>query len=176
MQMAQAHLMHNKESEMNHHGFTYTSHFAFLISLFMVAPESQAATSHTVRILNHAFEPATVNVQPGDTVRWLHQDGAAHTSTGNGTEIWNSDQMEFGDVYLRVFINPGSHDYVCLYHPMFGKVVVGGSTALTPQSRSLPETIGEFGGGTGQNPRDVLGRKATPEPSPYEAVIRAKPQ
>jgi plastocyanin len=96
--------------------------FIFLISYSVFQLVSHASTTHTVLILHHSFEPESVYVQPGDTVRWLHQDVAAHTVTGNGTEKWNSEHMEWGDAYLRVFENTGAHDYVCNYHPMDGKV------------------------------------------------------
>jgi|GEM_PF-3585355 len=147
--------------------------FMFLASSCVLFQSAEAASSHTVLILHHSFEPDSVFVQPGDTVRWLHQDGAAHTVTGNGTETWDSEYMAWGDVYLRVFVNPGSHDYVCLYHPMFGKVVVGGSIGIRP-SDDTP--AGEKLSRSNDPLHDVRGRKSGPNPSPFETLIRATPR
>ena len=108
-----------------------------------------------VAILQHRFEPDTVRIQPGDTVRWTHADATAHTVTGNGVEIWDSGYLAYGDVYVRAFPAVGAFDYVCLYHPMSGKVYVGGATAIypdlmTPEARAADKP-----------PRDLRGRATT---------------
>jgi hypothetical protein len=82
--------------------------------------------------------------------------------------------MAWGDAYLRVFVNQGEHDYVCLYHPMFGKVVVGSATAVKPAGRLKSEAKGRVGEATERTVHDALGRTASTPSSPYEALIRGK--
>lgn len=109
------------------------------------------ASLHSVLILQHRFDPDSLVVLPGDTVRWLHQDATAHTVTGTGPEVWDSDRMNFGDAFTRVFVASGSFDYVCLYHPMSGKVMVTDPAAVRPSPGS-PIQTNEF------PTRDALGR------------------
>lgn len=130
--------------------------FPFHISafIFLLSPFGATAATHSVLILQHRFEPDTARIQPGDTVRWLHQDAAAHTVTGTGTELWESGDMMFGDVYSRVFGNSGEFDYVCLYHPMLGKVIAGDPVAVRSSAGSVEDRPH-----ANDVLRDVLGRR-----------------
>jgi plastocyanin len=75
-----------------------------------------------VSISNFAFNPATVTISTGDTVRWTNQDSATHTVKGSSFE---SGQLAQGDTYEFTFTEPGTYDYTCSIHPsMKGTVTV----------------------------------------------------
>ena len=75
-----------------------------------------------VTIQGFAFNPATVEVSPGDTVRWTNKDSATHTVKGSSFE---SGSLEQGNTYEFTFTEPGVYDYTCSIHPsMKGTVTV----------------------------------------------------
>lgn len=77
-----------------------------------------------VAIENNSFNPATVNISTGDTVRWTNLDTASHTVTGTGTNF-RSEVLNQGDSYEFLFTDAGNYDYYCSIHPeMRGTVVV----------------------------------------------------
>ncbi len=102
----------------------------FLIALFIAsatiawASESAAQATVTVEMRDNVFAPQNVTVNVGDTVTWTNQDGVPHTATAlDGT--FNSGNLDRGQSFSFAFEQPGTHDYVCLYHPnMRGTVVV----------------------------------------------------
>ena len=56
-----------------------------LLAVATVAPRSRAAAEPaqvTIAIRNFAFEPATLTVAPGTTVRWVNDDATPHTVVG----------------------------------------------------------------------------------------------
>lgn len=87
-----------------------------------VAPTAPAGTS--VRMAGSRFEPATIAIAPGETVRWFNDDTAPHTVTASdGT--WDSGNLSPGASFERRFATPGTYSYVCRYHPwMTGEVQV----------------------------------------------------
>ncbi|MGB9939504.1 cupredoxin domain-containing protein [Methanosarcina sp.] len=77
-----------------------------------------------VAIEDNAFNPATVNISTGDTVRWTNLDTASHTVTGTGASF-GSEVLNEGDSYEFLFTDAGTYDYYCSIHPeMRGTVVV----------------------------------------------------
>lgn len=75
-----------------------------------------------VRIANFSFQPAEVQIKPGQAVRWTNQDSVQHTVTGSG---FDSGLLSNGQQYQKVFNDVGSFDYHCSVHPqMLGKVIV----------------------------------------------------
>ncbi len=86
-------------------------------------PVGAAARTHAVRIKNFAFEPARLEVQPGDTVVWTNDDIVPHTATAKPG--FDSKGIEPGKSWRFVVGATGSFAYVCTFHPtMTGEVVV----------------------------------------------------
>jgi plastocyanin len=85
-----------------------------------IAPTAPAGTS--VRMAGSRFEPATITIAPGQTVRWFNDDTAPHTVTAiDGS--WDSGDLSPGGSFERRFDTQGTYPYVCRYHPwMTGKV------------------------------------------------------
>lgn len=96
----------------------------------MLALFSLVATAQTVvevHIVNYHFEPPTVNIKVGDSVRWIN--GEKRTSHSvvfpdeNGLE---SERLFPDEHWERRFGRPGRYAYQCGPHPeMKGEVLVG---------------------------------------------------
>ena len=96
-----------------------------------------------VRVLDFDFQPGTLTVEAGSTVRFTNVGVAPHTVTATGGGF-NSGIMNAGADWSWTFAAPGSFDYLCAVHPqMLGRVVV------TPSSSgaALPGTTSPAPGG-----------------------------
>lgn len=121
------------------------------------AASVKAAASSSVTIKNFLFNPSSVSVHVGDTVKWTNQDSALHTATANDGSF-DTGTLKQGKSGSHKFTKAGSIAYICSLHPnMKGTVVVaaasGGSgsgsgsgsdstssTKSTSKSSSLPLT------------------------------------
>lgn len=75
-----------------------------------------------VTIQNFAFNPGSVTISSGDTVKWTNMDSTAHTITGTD---FSSGNLNKGDSYENTFAKAGTYDYHCSIHPsMTGTVIV----------------------------------------------------
>src|SRR5687768_12638966 len=111
--------------------------FSFVVILVSVlgtlSPQGRAATVE-VMIQNFAFSPASVRVQPGDTVTWKNLDDTGHTSTsgnsGTANGIWNSSVLGRDQTFSQAFDTAGTFPYFCMPHPfMEGEVIVEAASA-----------------------------------------------
>ncbi len=84
---------------------------------------------------NECFIPSPVNIAIGDTVKWVNDDTAAHTSTsGSAAEgpdgNWDSSLVIAGSSFSNTFDAEGEYPYFCMVHPwMSGMVIVGEAMA-----------------------------------------------
>jgi plastocyanin len=88
-------------------------------------------TTISVGAYDNRFEPQTINVQPGTTVRWVNYGRHNHTVTSND-ERWDSGDIRPGASYSATFVHPGTYYYYCRHHTqdkMQGTIVVGGAPA-----------------------------------------------
>ena len=82
----------------------------------------------TVTISDFRFEPTTLNVTVGTTVRWTNGDGAPHTATAKDGRF-DTGRLDKGDSGVITFKTPGIFEYKCSFHPsMEGRVVVAENT------------------------------------------------
>ncbi|MBV8491059.1 MAG: cupredoxin family copper-binding protein [Candidatus Eremiobacteraeota bacterium] len=92
--------------------------------VFLGAMPAPAAV--TVHIKNFAYAPATLTVKPGTVVRFVNDDGEAHTVTATD-KSFDSAGLDTGDAWTHDFATPGKYAYFCALHPyMHGTVVVSG--------------------------------------------------
>ena len=85
-------------------------------------PTAPAGTS--VRMAGSRFEPATLTIAPGSTVRWFNDDSLPHTVTATDGS-WDSGNLAPGGKFERRFDSPGTYAYLCRYHPgQTGTIVV----------------------------------------------------
>lgn len=100
--------------------------------------ETSLASNQTqtvdVAIRNFAFQPQTITVPVGTTVRWTNQDSVAHTSTSNNG-VWDSGNLRQGQSFSFTFTKPGTFPYFCAIHP---------SMTATVTVEELVEELQEF--------------------------------
>ncbi len=88
-------------------------HSLFLsISLILISFPVAAAT---VTIQNFAFTPNVITINLGDSVTWINQDAAPHSTTQTGN-LWTAD-LSTGQSFSREFSKPGTFSYYCRFHP-----------------------------------------------------------
>ena len=88
------------------------------------ADGKDATGALAVRIQDFAFDPPTVEIPAGTIVTWTNLDAVAHTATA-ADGAFDSGNLDPGQSFSFTFDAPGTHDYVCRYHPnMRGTVVV----------------------------------------------------
>jgi plastocyanin len=91
----------------------------------MAGDMNQNMTGKTteVSIKNFAFNPGSVTISRGDTVRWTNMDSTAHTVTSMN---FDSGRLEPGNSFEFTFTDPGTVEYHCSIHPaiMQGNVTV----------------------------------------------------
>jgi plastocyanin len=84
------------------------------------------------------FDPETVVIPVGTTVRWINDSPMPHTATGDpeqnplaatnpdyvtlpdGAEPWGSALLQPGETYEHTFSTPGEYRYICIPHVMSG--------------------------------------------------------
>ena len=106
-----------------------------LIMLSCLAMGVSVAQSATVdvQVSNFQFTPATVEIQAGDTVRWVWSDSGHSTTSGSNCSpdgVWDSGVQNAPFEFSHTFSTPGSFPYFCIPHcsmGMVGTVVVSGT-------------------------------------------------
>lgn len=83
----------------------------------------QQSSTRRVTINGFAFMPTLLELNFGETVTWVNDDGAPHSIAV--TNRATSDTVMPGSSYSANFDLPGDYDYLCSIHPyMTGKVTV----------------------------------------------------
>lgn len=101
---------------------------------------ARATTTIRIGAADNYFEPGTVNVQPGTTVRWVNNGKHKHTVTSND-DLWDSGDLAPGATYSVTFTRPGTYYYYCRHHTndkMQGTIVVGNGTVERNGSARSP--------------------------------------
>jgi plastocyanin len=107
------------------------------------SPATDAATPQTWTVVvgpngDDRYEPKTVTIRAGDTVKWVWLSGGHSLASGNGspdglfcapsdTSCGNVQTLSNGTTYLRTFPAAGTFPYYCTKHKsdgMNGSVVV----------------------------------------------------
>ena len=76
-----------------------------------------------------AFEPSTVNIKAGDTVKFVNNKLAPHNAVFDGHDELSHSDLAFapGESWEETFTEAGTYDYYCEPHRgagMVGKVIV----------------------------------------------------
>lgn len=90
---------------------------------------SASATTKTVRLKDVRFNPSTVRIRVGDSVKWVWADGAIeHTVTSEGSRRFKDAETSVAKrrPFVVRFRKAGNYRYICTNHrfQMMGKVVV----------------------------------------------------
>ncbi len=86
--------------------------------------QAAPASEIIVKIKNFTFEPATLNVKKGDTVKWINEDAVPHTVTSDSGNLLNSPTLATGESFTFTFSSPVSENYHCKIHPMMKAKIV----------------------------------------------------
>ncbi len=92
---------------------------------------------------NECFIPSPVNIAIGDTVTWMNDDTAAHTSTSGSAADgpdgnWDSSLVMVDQSFSHTFDEAGEFPYFCMVHPwMTGMVIV--SEAMAEEEDMMEE-------------------------------------
>jgi plastocyanin len=105
------------------------------------AAPAQPGTTHA-SIVDFAFDPVTLRIQPGATVRWRNDGAAPHTVTADDGSF-DSGLIAAGASFERTFSDTGTFAFLCTFHPeMVGTVEVippgSGSDTGTAPTASPP--------------------------------------
>ena len=90
------------------------------------------------------FEPAEVQISPGDTIRWVWESGGHNVAPESGD--WGHQPIEDeGFTYEHTFESAGENPYVCTPHAsagMQGTIMVGSSSEGGGEEEVDPEEMG----------------------------------
>lgn len=80
------------------------------------------STGVNVNIENFSFNPATLNIKTGTTVKWTNKDSVGHSIKSDKI---NSKILQKDESFEFAFSETGAYDYICGPHPfMKGKIIV----------------------------------------------------
>jgi plastocyanin len=87
--------------------------------------EARGLSAGEVGVDDNRFDPPTLTVSAGTTVRWTNRGHHKHTVTSDRKD-WGSEGLSPADTYSYTFRYPGTYPYHCEVHPgeMRGTVIV----------------------------------------------------
>ena len=95
-----------------------------IASVLVARQIDPGVTGPAVGIVDFEFQPATLTIEPGQTVTWVNCGDQAHTTTSDGG-VWDSDLLFPGETFTRTFGAAGTFPYHCTPHPvMQGTIIV----------------------------------------------------
>lgn len=112
-----------------------------VVALFLIPTASISQTTHNVAVTNNKFEPASLSIKVGDTVKWTCTQGS-HNVNGT-TATFPSNPESFGNsvgsgwVFSHTFMTAGEYQYQCDPHVALGMT---GGIAVSPIS-SVKESL-----------------------------------
>lgn len=72
--------------------------------------------THDIVIKSFTFEPQSVTVQVGDTIRWTNEDLAPHTATASEAG-WDTGELAKGQSATILVTHGMQTSYFCAFHP-----------------------------------------------------------
>jgi plastocyanin len=80
------------------------------------APSNPASGgTQEVKIANFAFDPPSLTISVGTTVKWTNEDSAQHTATADDGSF-DSGQLSKGQSFTFTFTKEGTFTYKCADH------------------------------------------------------------
>lgn len=82
----------------------------------LVAHPAPASTPKTVnvQVLDFAFEPEAIVINPGDTVTWVRMEGFHNVQADDGS--WGNEASSSWTTFSHTFTEPGIVPYHCQVH------------------------------------------------------------
>ncbi|MGE5458403.1 MAG: cupredoxin family copper-binding protein [Methanococcaceae archaeon] len=116
----------------------HVSGFAFLMTIYVLLAGCSKDNSYgentsgnnggqpganEVWIQGMAFNPASITVTAGTTIKWTNKDGVAHTVTADDNSF-DSGNIATNGTFSHTFSTAGTISYYCKIHPMMKASVV----------------------------------------------------
>jgi len=80
------------------------------------APSNPASGgTQEVKIANFTFNPPSLTISVGTTVKWTNEDSAQHTATADDGSF-DSGQLSKGQSFTFTFTKEGTFTYICADH------------------------------------------------------------
>jgi len=93
-----------------------------LLSIFLAIGCAGKSKTVDVKIQNDSFNPNSITISKGDTVKWTNLDAGVHTVVGTD---FSSGNISSGKSYGHKFTKTGTYNYHCAIDPsMQGAVIV----------------------------------------------------
>jgi plastocyanin len=112
------------------------------------APPAGAAQA-SVTIADFQYNPSTITINVGDTVRWSNNGPSTHTVSSDQAGLFDSGNIAPGSGYTSVPAQtPGTYAYHCNIHPTLMRgtiVVVPVGASGTPTITATPTTVAPGG-------------------------------
>ena len=89
-----------------------------------ISDKNLGHTQKTIEITmqGFSFQPATITIAAGDTVRWTNLDSVNHDVKG---DTFDSGVMKTDGTFEMIFNQTGTYNYICSIHPsMQGQIIV----------------------------------------------------
>lgn len=121
-----------------------------LLTLLLFISTASYAIKHTVNVGNYYFNPANLNVQVGDTIRWIWVQGSHTTTSTNipvGAPAWDEPMNISNPVYEYRVSVAGVYNYLCTPHSStqigsFTATAIVPTLSVTPANQVVPATAG----------------------------------
>jgi len=120
---------------------SFLSAGAALLLAALMTPAADAATID-VDIVNFAFNPDTVTISVGDTVRWTNNDGAISYTATSTTGVFDSGTLGNGQQFSFTFTQAGIYPYHCSIHPSMTGTITVDEPALSADVSTLSAATG----------------------------------
>jgi plastocyanin len=93
-----------------------------LFVIFLAIGCTDKGKTIDVKIQNSAFNPDSITISSGNTVKWTNMDSGTHTVVGPD---FSSGNISSGKSYEHKFTKTGTYNYYCSIDPsMKGSVIV----------------------------------------------------
>ncbi|GEM_PF-2337461 len=93
----------------------------------LITPPTTSPVTHVINMdmmmyeEEGGFSEPTIVIKKGDSITWKNMDSMAHTVTSNDG-LFNSGNMNSGDMFTYTFNEVGNFPYNCTYHEMMGMI------------------------------------------------------
>lgn len=116
----------------------------FLIILGLIIHTGTFALKHVVHVGNFYFNPSSVVVSVGDTIRWQWDNGIHTTTSGVipvGADAWDESITSGSQNFEYPVTVSGSYSYVCTLHTAMGMTGTFTASGITPTLNVSPPSL-----------------------------------
>lgn len=92
-----------------------------LLSIFLATGCTGNGKTVDVKIENASFNPNSITISSGDTVKWTNMDAGTHAVVGTD---FSSGDISSGKSFEHKFTKAGTYNYYCSIDPSMKGVVI----------------------------------------------------